>query len=155
MESLKQTTGERPLGWYCRYAPSDNTRRLLVEEGGFLYDSDSYADDLPYWTEVGGKANLIVPYSLTNNDLKFMHGSLATADDYFNFIKDGFDLLYDEGATAPKMMSVGLHMRVIGHPARAAGLAKLLDYIAGFEDVWVCRRADIARHWIEYHPYQG
>ena len=155
VESLKQTTGERPLGWYCRYAPSENTRRLLIQEGGFLYDSDSYADDLPYWTNVAGNPHLIVPYSLTNNDLKFMQSPLATANDYFSFIKDGFDLLYAEGATAPKMMSVGLHMRVIGHPARAAGLAKLLDYIAGFEDVWVCRRSDIARHWIEHHPYQG
>ena len=151
--SLKSTVGERPLGWYCRYAASENTRRLLVEEGGFLYDSDSYADDLPYWTEVDGRAHLIVPYTLTNNDVKFMRGYLSTADDYFHFIKDGFDLLYEEGATAPKMMSVGLHMRIMGHPARAAGLARLLDYISQFGDVWVCRRADIARHWVERHPF--
>lgn len=155
VESLKRTIGERPLGWYCRYAPSENTRRLLVEEGGFIYDSDAYNDELPYWTEVEGKPHLIVPYSLTNNDVKFMRGFLATADDYFNFIKDGFDLLYAEGETSPKMMSVGLHMRIMGHPARAAGLARFLDYVAGFEDVWVCRRADIAQHWIEHHPYQG
>lgn len=153
VDSLERTMGERPLGWYCRYAPSENTRRLLVEEGGFIYDSDSYSDDLPYWTEVGGKPHLIVPYSLTNNDVKFMRGYLATADDYFHFIKDGFDMLYQEGATAPKMMSVGLHMRIMGHPARAAGLARLLKYIAGFDDVWVCRRAEIARHWIERHPF--
>lgn len=155
VESLKRTIGERPLGWYCRYAPSENTRRLLVEEGGFIYDSDAYNDELPYWTEVEGKPHLVVPYSLTNNDVKFMRGFLATADDYFNFIKDGFDLLYQEGETAPKMMSVGLHMRIMGHPARAAGLAKFLDYVAGFDDVWVCRRADIAHHWIDQHPYQG
>lgn len=155
VESLKRTVGERPVGWYCRYAPSENTRRLLVEEGGFLYDSDAYNDDLPYWTQVDGKQHLIVPYTLTNNDVKFMRGFLATGDDFFHFVKDGFDMLYQEGATAPKMMSVGLHMRIMGHPARAAGLARLLDYIAGFDDVWVCRRADIARHWIERHPHQG
>ena len=155
VESLTSMFGERPLGWYCRYAPSENTRRLLVEEGGFIYDSDAYNDELPYWTTVNGKPHLVVPYSLTNNDVKFMRGYLATADDYFQFIKDGFDLLYREGASAPKMMSVGLHMRIMGHPARAAGLARLLDYIAGFDDVWVCRRADIARHWIDRHPYEG
>ncbi len=159
VESLLRTVGERPLGWYCRYAPSENTRRLLAEEGGFLYDSDAYNDELPYWTEVetsdGVKAHLVIPYTLTNNDVKFMRGYLATGDDYFNFIKDGFDMLYAEGATAPKMMSVGLHMRIMGHPARAAGLARLLDYIAGFDDVWVCRRADIARHWAALHPYSG
>ena len=150
--SLKRTIGERPVGWYCRYAPSVNTRRLLVEEGGFTYDSDAYNDELPYWIDVGGKQHLIVPYSLTNNDVKFMRGYLATADDYFQFIKDGFDMLYQEGAAAPKMMSVGLHMRIIGHPARAAGLARLLDYIAGFDDVWVCKRVEIADHWRAMHP---
>lgn len=152
VESLERTIGERPVGWYCRYAPSVNTRRLLVEEGGFTYDSDAYNDELPYWTEVEGKPHLIVPYSLTNNDVKFMRGYLATADDYFQFIKDGFDMLYQEGATSPKMMSVGLHMRIIGHPARAAGLARLLDYIAGFDDVWVCKRVEIADHWRTTHP---
>jgi putative urate catabolism protein len=153
--SLTRMFGERPLGWYCRYAPSENTRRLLVEEGGFIYDSDAYNDELPYWTKVNGKPHLVIPYSLTNNDVKFMRGYLATAGDYFQFIKDGFDLLHREGKSAPKMMSVGLHMRIMGHPARAAGLARLLDYIAGFDDVWVCRRADIARHWIDRHPYEG
>ena len=152
VESLKTTIGERPVGWYCRYAPSVNTRRLLVEEGGFTYDSDAYNDELPYWTDVAGRPHLIVPYSLTNNDVKFMRGYLATADDYFQFIKDGFDMLYEEGATAPKMMSVGLHMRIIGHPARAAGLARLLDYIVGFDDVWVCKRIEIADHWCKTHP---
>jgi allantoinase len=151
--SLQETIGERPLGWYCRYAPSENTRRLLVEEGGFLYDSDAYNDELPYWTVVDDKPHLIVPYSLTNNDVKFMRGYLGTAEDYFAFHKDAFDMLYREGATAPKMMSVGIHMRITGHPARAAGLARFLDYVAGFDDVWVCRRDDIAKHWIATHPY--
>jgi allantoinase len=150
--SLRETIGERPLGWYCRYAPSENTRRLLVEEGGFLYDSDAYNDELPYWTVVDDKPHLVVPYSLTNNDVKFMRGYLGTAEDYFAFHKDAFDMLYHEGATTPKMMSVGIHMRITGHPGRAAGLARFLDYVAGFDDVWVCRRDDIAKHWIVTHP---
>jgi len=153
--SLKATVGERPLGWYCRYGPSVNTRRLVVEEGGFLYDSDAYDDELPYWRTVDGKLHLVVPYSLVNNDGKFGSGFFATSNDYFNWHKDAFDMLYAEGATQPKMMSVGLHMRLIGHPARAAGLARFLDYIQKHEGVWVTRRLDIARHWVATHPYQG
>lgn len=152
--SLRETLGERPLGWYCRYGPSVNTRKLVVEEGGFLYDSDAYDDELPYWTEVDGKPHLVVPYSLTNNDAKFC-GSFATSNDYFEWHKDAFDMLYREGATAPKMMSVGLHMRLIGHPARASGLERFLDYVAGHDDVWITRRLDIARHWTKTHPYSG
>ena len=121
--------GERPLGWYCRYGPSVNTRRLLVEEGGFLYDSDAYNDELPYWVGVQ-PPHLVVPYSLGPNDSKFGSGGFFTADDYFTFFKDGFDVLYREGRTQPKMMSVGLHMRLIGHPSRAAGLQRALDYVA-------------------------
>jgi allantoinase len=150
--SLEKTLGKRPDGWYCRYGPSENTRALVVEEGGFLYDSDAYNDELPYWTKVSGKDHLIIPYSLTNNDTKFSRGSIATSEDFFQFCKDAFDMLYDEGATHPKMMSVGLHMRLIGHPARAVGLARFLDYVKAFPDVWVCRRADIAKHWHEHHP---
>ena len=153
--SLQQTVGERPLGWYCRYGPSVHTRRLLVEEGGFLYDSDAYNDELPYWTVVDGKPHLVLPYSLTNNDAKFGRGMFATADDFFTFCKDAFDMLYAEGSTEPKMMSVGMHMRQLGHPGRAAGLARLLDYIQGFEQVWICRRIDIAQHWAARHPYAG
>ena len=152
--SLQQTVGHRPDGWYCRYGPSVNTRRLLLEEGGFLYDSDSYADELPWWVSVQGRGHLVVPYSLTHNDGKFL-GSVGTADDWFAFIRDGFDMLYAEGAETPKMMSVGLHMRMIGHPARAAGLARLLDHIAAHDQVWVTRRIDIARHWMATHPYTG
>ncbi|WP_366657888.1 allantoinase PuuE [Fodinicurvata sp. EGI_FJ10296] len=150
--SLERTLGKRPEGWYCRYAPSENTRRLLVEEGGFLYDSDAYNDELPYWTKVDGKDHLIVPYTLTNNDLKFAKGNFATGEDFFSFCKDAFDVLYHEGAMHPKMMSVGLHMRLVGHPARAAALARFLDYVGGFPDVWICGRADIARHWRDHHP---
>lgn len=152
--SLERTVGHRPDGWYCRYGPGVNTRRLLVEEGGFLYDSDSYADELPWWVTVEGRGHLVVPYSLTHNDGKFT-GNLGTADDWFAFMRDGFDMLYAEGAEAPKMMSIGLHMRMIGHPARAAGLARLLDHIAGRDRVWVTRRIDIARHWATVHPYPG
>ena len=152
--SLQKTIGERPLGWYCRYAPSENTRQLLVEEGGFLYDSDAYNDELPYWTVVKDRPHLVVPYTLTNNDTKFMRGFWGTAEDYFIYLKDAFDMLYKEGQTAPKMMSVGIHMRIAGHPGRAAGLERFLEYVAGFDDIWICRRDDIAKHWIEEHPFQ-
>jgi len=152
VESMKKTVGERPLGWYCRYGPSVNTRRLVVEEGGFLYDSDAYNDELPYWVRVGDKPHLVVPYSLTANDSKFGSGGFFTAADYFTFVKDGFDVLYREGRTQPKMLSLGLHLRLIGHPSRAAGLERALDYIASHKDVWFTRRIDIARHWIETHP---
>jgi peptidoglycan/xylan/chitin deacetylase (PgdA/CDA1 family) len=152
VESMKKTVGERPLGWYCRYGPSVNTRRLVVEEGGFLYDSDAYNDELPYWVRVGRTPHLVVPYSLTANDSKFASGGFFTASDYFTFVKDGFDVLYREGQTQPKMMSLGLHLRLIGHPSRAAGLERALDYIAGHKDVWFTRRVDIARHWAATHP---
>jgi peptidoglycan/xylan/chitin deacetylase (PgdA/CDA1 family) len=150
--SIEKTVGQRPLGWYCRYGPSAATRRLLTEEGGFLYDSDAYNDELPYWTECLGQPRLVIPYSLTNNDGQFARGGFATADDFFPFCRDAFDMLYAEGAVAPRMMSVGLHCRLIGHPARAAGLARFLDYVAGFDDVWVARRLDIAQHWHDRHP---
>jgi len=152
-EAIERLTGEPPRGWYCRYAPSLNTRRLLVEHGGFLYDSDSYADDLPYWTTVTDTPHLIVPYTLDTNDLKFQPGSnFSNGTDFFEYLKDAFDFLRAEGETAPRMMSVGLHPRMIGRPARAAGLARFLDYIADFEDAWVCRRIDIAKHWAATHP---
>ncbi len=152
--SLAKTVGERPLGWYCRYGPSVNTRKLVVEEGGFLYDSDYYGDELPFWKTVDGKPHLVIPYSLTHNDGKFA-GAVGTSDQWFSFIRDGFDMLYREGARHPKMMSVGLHMRLIGHPARAVGLERLLDHISKHDGVWITRRIDIARHWIKEHPYPG
>ena len=150
--SIERTMGERPLGWYCRSGPSVNTRRLLVEEGGFLYDSDAYDDELPYWTKGAGQPHLVVPYSLSTNDSKFGRGTFATGDDFFHYCRDAFDLLYQEGRTQPKMMSIGLHMRIIGHPARAAGLQRLLDHIGRFDGVWITRRLDIARHWIARFP---
>lgn len=153
--SLEKTVGQRPEGWYCRYSPSVNTRRLVVEHGGFLYDSDYYGDELPFWLTVEGKGHLVVPYSLTNNDGKYA-GWTGTSDEWFAFIRDAFDMLYEEGAKGrPKMMSVGLHMRLIGHPARAMGLQRLLDHMAARPGVWIARRADIARHWIATHPYAG
>lgn len=150
--SLAGTMGTRPLGWYCRTGPSLNTRRLLVEEGGFLYDSDAYDDELPYWTRVDGKPHLVVPYSLTNNDGRFMSGQVGTGGEFFEFLRDAFDMLYAEGATQPKMMSVGMHMRLLGHPARASGLQRFLDYAAGCSGVWITRRLDIAQHWAATHP---
>lgn len=151
--SLESSVGERPLGWYCRYGPSINTRRLVVEEGGFLYDSDAYDDELPYWVIESDRPHLVVPYSLVHNDGKFARGGMATGGQFFEFLKDGFDMLYREGATWPKMMSVGLHMRLVGHPARASGLERFLDYVKGHPGVWITRRLDIARHWQATHPY--
>lgn len=150
--SLKATLGAAPDGWYCRYGPSENTRRLTVEQGGFLYDSDSYADDLPFWVKVGDVDRLVVPYSLAHNDGQFMRGAVATGGQFFEFLKDGFDVLYAEGAESPKLMNVGLHMRIVGQPARAAGVARFLDYVKSFPDVWVAPRNAIARHWAETHP---
>lgn len=151
--SLKKLTGDRPVGWYCRYAPSLNTRRLIVEEGGFLYDSDAYNDDLPYWVEVEGKSHLVIPYTLDNNDMKYcVAPGFNSGNDFYTYLKDAFDVLYAEGETAPKMMSVGLHARLAGKPGRIAALARFIDYVQSYEDVWICRRLDIAQHWIEHHP---
>ena len=151
--SLKKLTGDRPLGWYCRYAPSVNTRRLIVEEGGFLYDSDVYNDDLPYWVEVEGKSHLAIPYTLDNNDMKYcVAPGFNSGNDFYTYLKDAFDVLYAEGETSPKMMSVGLHARLAGKPGRIAALARFIDYVQGHDRVWICRRLDIAKHWIEHHP---
>jgi allantoinase len=154
VDSITKTIGERPAGWYCRYGPSVNTRRLLVEEGGFTYDSDYYGEELPFWQTVEGKPHLIVPYSLTNNDGKYA-GTIGNADQWFGLVRDAFDVLFREGATQPKMMSVGMHMRILGHPARTAGLWRLLDHIQKHPGVWITRRVDIAKHWTAIHPYQG
>ncbi len=152
-DSITRSIGKPPVGWYCRYAPTINTRRLLVEHGGFLYDSDAYNDELPYWSNVLGRHHLIIPYSLANNDGKFSRGAMATANDFFEYLRDSFDMLYEEGAVAPKMMSVGLHLRLVGHPGRAVGLARFLDYVLEKQHVWVCRREDIAKHWYKHHSH--
>ena len=154
IESLTKATGSRPRGWYTgRLSP--NTRRLVVEEGGFLYDSDAYNDDLPYWVLVSGKPHLVIPYTLDNNDMKFgMPQGFNTGDDFFTYLRDAFDVLYAEGATAPKMMSVGLHMRLAGRPGRFAALRRFLDHVQRHRDVWICRRIDIAHHWLRHHPFR-
>jgi len=126
--SIERTVGVRPYGWYCRYAPSMNTRRLVVEEGGFLYDSDAYNDDLPYWTRVGTKPHLVIPYTLDNNDMKFsVAPGFTSGEGFYRYLKDAFDVLYREGKKHPKMMSVGLHTRLAGRPGRAAPLERFLD----------------------------
>jgi peptidoglycan/xylan/chitin deacetylase (PgdA/CDA1 family) len=149
VESIARTTGERPLGWCCRYGASVNTRALLVEEGGFLYDSDSYADDLPYWTAVGERRHLVVPHSLANDDARYDWGAYGSPRDLETHLKAGFDRLYREG---DRMMSIGLHTRLAGHPARAQALSQFIAYARSFPDVWFARRIDIARHWIATHP---
>ena len=150
---IERLTGERPLGWYCRYGPSVHTRALLVEHGGFVYDSDSYNDELPYWTTVDGRSHLVLPYNMDTNDTKLAPGGgLGTGKDFFTYLKDSFDFLMAEGAHTPRMLSIGLHARVAGRPGKAAGLARFLDYVQSHSDVWVASRIDIARHWQEHHP---
>lgn len=147
-----EVTGEPPQGWYLGRT-SPNSLELAVEEGRFLYIADSYADDLPYWVTVAGRRQLIVPYTLDANDMRFaIQAGFTAGDQFFNYLKDSFDVLYEEGRSgAPKMLSVGLHCRLVGRPGRAAALARFLDYVQGHEQVWVCRRIDIARHWHEQH----
>ena len=152
VKSLEKTLGKKPDGWYCRYGPSESTRKLVVEHGGFLYDSDAYNDDLPYWKKVSGQDHLVVPYGLANNDGQLTRGNMATSSQFFEFLRDAFDILYDEGLTEPKMMNVGLHMRIVGQPARAAGLKRFLDYVQSKPDVWIAPRVEIARHWAAEHP---
>lgn len=152
VESITRTTGERPLGWYTRYGPSLNTRELVVEEGGFLYDSNSYADDLPYYTQVHGKKWLVVPYSLEVNDTKFWRGGMVNPKDFYDTAHNTLELLHSEGATNPKMMSVGLHCRIAGRPARAVALKNFLEYACSLPGVWFARRTDIARWWLEKYP---
>ena len=147
-----EATGERPLGWYTGRC-SEQTLNLVMAEGGFLYSSDSYADDLPFWVQGPNGPHLIVPYTLDANDMRFATAQgFNSGDQFFTYLKDSFDMLYEEGQQgAPKMMSVGLHCRLAGRPGRAAAVARFLDYVMGHEKVWVARRIDIARHWHERH----
>lgn len=152
IEIQTRLTGERPLGWYLGRT-SPNTRKLVVEEGGFVYDADSYADDLPYWDTYYGKPQLIVPYTLDANDMRFATAQgFNTGEQFHTYLKDTFDMLYAEGETTPKMMSIGLHCRLIGRPGRTAALARFMDYVQQHDRVWLARRIDIARHWTEHHP---
>ncbi|CAK3783912.1 allantoinase PuuE [Vibrio splendidus] len=155
IEIIQQVTGQRPQGWYTgRTGP--NTRRLVAEEGGFLYDSDAYDDDLPYWHTETGHPQLVIPYTLDVNDMRFSTAQgFNSGEQFFQYLKDTFDTLYMEGETAPKMMSVGLHCRLIGRPGRIAALRRFLDYVKQHDSVWLCRRIDIANHWHQHHPYNG
>lgn len=160
IEIMKSLTGEKPKGWYTG-RDSPNTRRLVVDEGGFTYDSDNYGDDLPFWSEVETtagetKPHLVVPYTLDTNDMRFASPQgFNSGDQFFSYLRDSFDVLYAEGETEPKMLSIGLHCRIAGRPGRFAALKRFLDYIDTHDNVWVARRIDIAEHWIEHHPYQS
>src|SRR3569833_3896875 len=151
--SSEQSVGRPPAGWYCRYSPSEATRRLLVAHGGYRYDSDAYNDELPFWVEVDGKPHLVVPYSLVTNDAKFLSGGSSTGRDFADFLIDSFDVLAREGAKAPRMLSVGMHARVAGHPGRISGLETFLDHIAGKPGVWVAGRSAIADFWHDQQPF--
>ena len=152
IKTIKKIFGKRPLGWYTGRC-SPNTRDLVFDDGGFLYDSDSYSDDLPYWEYKKNKKQLIIPYTLDNNDMRFAtNQGFNSGDQFYKYLKDSFDALYEEGKTNPKMMSVGLHCRLIGRPGRILSLKKFLDYALKFNDVWFCKRIDIAKHWIKNYP---
>jgi allantoinase len=152
VETITRLVGRRPVGWYTG-RPSPNTRRLVVETGGFLYDSDGYNDDLPYWTQVCGRSHLVIPYSFDNNDSRLQRGGdFATGEEFFAYCRDAFDWLYAQGAEGrPRMMSVGLHGRIIGRPGRIGALARLLEHIQRHQGVWLCNRAAIAQHWQTHH----
>jgi peptidoglycan/xylan/chitin deacetylase (PgdA/CDA1 family) len=152
IEIIQRMTGAKPKGWYTgRNSP--NTRDLLIEQGGFVYDSDDYSDDLPFWVEVQGQAHLVVPYTLDINDMRFASPQgFNSGEQFFTYLKDAFDVLYAEGVSTPKMLSIGMHGRIIGRPARFAALQRFVDYVQRHPDVWLCRRIDLAEHWIKEHP---
>jgi putative urate catabolism protein len=149
IEILTKMIGKRPLGWYTG-RDSENTRKLVVEEGGFLYDSDAYNDDLPYFApEITTKQHLVIPYTMDNNDMRFLPHGFTTSDQFFNYLKDSFDALYLEGDKTPKMMSIGMHCRILGKPGKIMAMRRFLEYVSKFSDVWFCSRLDIANHWID------
>ncbi|MGH8809307.1 MAG: allantoinase, partial [Noviherbaspirillum sp.] len=159
----RQLTGNAPLGWYTG-RDSPNTRKLVVEQGGFTYDSDYYGDDLPFWTDVAlsdgsSKPHLVVPYTLDSNDMRFATPQgFNTGEQFYQYLKDSFDVLHAEGDSQgqdrPKMLSIGMHCRLLGRPGRFRALQRFLDYVQSHDKVWICRRIDIANHWINTHPYQ-
>ena len=152
IEIIKKITGERPLGWYTGRT-SENTRRLIVEEGGFLYDADDYNDDLPFWSLIKQRHHLVIPYTLHVNDMRFATPpEFKSGKHFLSYLIDTFDVLYEEGARIPKMMSVGLHCRLTGRPGRIKALEKFIDYAQSHTDIWFCRRIDIAKHWINNFP---
>ena len=159
-EIFERMLGGQPLGWYTG-RDSPNTRELVAEQGGYIYDSDSYADELPYWlnvkvedgNKIARKPHLVIPYSLETNDMRFSSSPGFThAEPFYQYLKDSFDTLYEEGQHTPKMLTIGLHCRIIGRAGRITALKKFLKYITGKPDVWVCRRDEIAKHWYENHP---
>lgn len=152
IDAIRATTGARPVGWFAGRT-SPNSRRIGAEEGGFIYDSDSYADDLPYWVEEAGRQVLVIPYSLETNDMRMtIPGGFTDGEQFFGYLRDAFDMLYSEGG---RMMSVGLHPRIIGRPARALALKRFLEHVRRHDKVWVCRRDEIARHWRQHFPFPG
>jgi allantoinase len=152
VQTHQSLTGKAPVGWYTGRA-SVNTRRLVVEHGGFLYDADSYADDLPGWVNVGAKQHLVVPYAFDTNDMRFASpAGFTNGTQFFEYLRDTFDLLYAEGADTPRMMSVGLHCRLVGRPGRLVALLRFLDHVERHDRVWICSREEIARHWMQVHP---
>lgn len=155
VQIIKRLTGKAPEGWYTGRT-SENTRRLVVEHGGFVYDADDYSDDLPFWTKVNNSPQLIVPYTLDTNDMRFASAQgFNSGEQFYTYLKDCFDALYEEGEETPRMMSVGLHCRIVGRGARIKSLERFLDYVLSHEDVWCCRRIDIAHHWRATHPFQS
>ncbi len=160
IQIIKDLTGEAPQGWYTG-RDSPNTRRIVADNGSFMYDSDNYGDDLPFWTKVTKSNNetvphLVVPYTLDTNDMRFATPQgFNSGEQFFQYVKDAFDVLYEEGEESPKMLSIGLHCRLMGRPGRFRALQRVLDYIQQHENVWICRRVDIAKHWMQEHPYKG
>jgi putative urate catabolism protein len=160
MEIVRELTGQRPLGWYTG-RDSPNTRRLVADYGGFEYDSDYYGDDLPLWMKVRKSdgsvtPHLVVPYTLDTNDMRFaLPQGFAQADDFFTYLRDSFDALYAEGETSPRMLSIGMHCRLLGRPGRIVALQRFLDHVQRHDRVWICRRIDIARHWKSVHPFES
>lgn len=155
VQIIKRLTGKAPEGWYTGRT-SENTRRLVVEHGSFVYDADDYSDDLPFWTKVNNSPQLIVPYTLDTNDMRFASAQgFNSGEQFYTYLKDCFDALYEEGEETPRMMSVGLHCRIVGRGARIKSLERFLDYVLSHEDVWCCRRIDIAHHWRATHPFQS
>lgn len=147
----EEITGDRPLGWYTG-RDSPNTRSLLLEQGGFLYDSDSYADDLPYWLSTEKGPHLVIPYTLDTNDMRFASAQgFNSGEQFFGYLRDAFDVLYAEGATQPKLLNIGLHCRLVGRPGRFLALQRFLDHVMAHDDVWLCRRVDVARHWHSHY----
>ena len=155
VETIRRLTGTRPIGWYVG-TPSANTRRLIIEEGGFLYDSDAYNDELPYWVHNYGRPHLIIPHTLDHNDTRLARGlGWGQAEDFFVSLRDDFDALYREGSETPRMMTVAVHCRLAGKPARAAAFGRFIEHVLCHDHVWICRRNEIAEHWRQHHPPRG